>query len=87
MPGLGVEPACRLHEREVGDLLEVVVGNAAAAVVGGDGVGHAHVGLDDRRDQVPTACGVRLTGGAGEEVRGGWERARRAQVGWGDANP
>jgi hypothetical protein len=43
----GVEAVDRLHQADVGNLHEVLLGEAALAVAVGDGAGDAHVEHDD----------------------------------------
>ena len=66
---LGVEAAHGLDQPEVGDLLEVVDGDATTVVATGDLAGHAHVEPDDLLlDGGPVGLGRRL--GLEQEPRG-----------------
>ena len=69
MAGVGVELAGRLGQRQVGDLLEVLVGDAAAAVAGGDRVGDPHVELHDLGQELGTLA-LGAVGGTRQEVCG-----------------
>ena len=67
MAGVGVELACGLGQGQVGDLVKILVRDAAAAVAGGDRVGDPHVELDHLGEEA-SAGALRAMGRARQEV-------------------